>query len=210
MAKKAEGILRVACIGDSITRGGYWNNNFGGKLDSAAYEVMGFGVNGATGLASGLDGDEPRGYVNTEEYKLSLRCNPDIVIVMLGTNDSKGMNANRIKADGGEQYKKDMIGLIDSYKELSAEPQIFLALPATIYRDPGTGTGINDPALVEVILPLLREIAAETGAILIDVHTATQDSEGLFRDGVHPNDEGKARIATIVADAILENAETEE
>ena len=212
MARKKEGVLRVVCVGDSITRGEYWANNFGERLSAEDYEVMGCGVNGATGLKAGLDGSvpEPRGYLITEEYKLSLRYNPDIVVIMLGTNDSKGMNADRIREDGGEQYKKDMIELIDSYKALEADPQIFLALPATIYRDPGTGKGINDPALVELIIPLLLQVAEETGVILIDVHTPTQDCSALFPDGVHPSLDGKALLAQIVSDAILENAETEE
>lgn len=207
MSQKTEGILRVACIGDSITKGGYWQNWFGGRLDADKYEVIGFGVNGSTGLAAGFDGNYvPLGYVSTEEYKLSLRRNPDIVVIMLGTNDSKAMNADRIRADGGAQYKEDMIALIDSYRALSASPTVFLALPATVYRDPGTGVGINDPALTEVILPLLREVAAQTGAILIDVHTATADHSELFPDGVHPNAEGKDLIAQTVANAILEHA----
>ena len=208
MAQKTEGIVRIVCVGDSITKGGYWNNLFGGRLDASQYEVLGFGVNGATGLAAGYDGNMvPLGYVTTDEYTLSLRNNPDIVVIMLGTNDSKGMNANRIRADEGEQYKKDMIDLINSYKELPAAPKIFLALPATIYRDPGAGTGINDPALVEVILPLLETVAAETGAILIDVHTATQGKSEMFPDGVHPNADGKDLLAQIVAEAILGDAE---
>ena len=207
MSQKTEGILRIACVGDSITKGGYWQNLFGDRLASDAYEVMGFGVNGSTGLAAGFDGNYvPLGYVTTEEYKLSLRRNPDVVVIMLGTNDSKAMNADRIRADGGEQYKKDMIALIDSYKSLEASPTIFLALPATVYRDPGSGAGINDPALVEIILPLLREVAEQTGAILIDVHAATAEHPELFPDGVHPNAEGKDLLAETVANAILEHA----
>ena len=39
LAQKAEGIVRVVCIGDSITKGGYWNDRFGKNLDDT-YEVI--------------------------------------------------------------------------------------------------------------------------------------------------------------------------
>lgn len=201
--KKTEGVLRVVCVGDSITRGGYWQNNLDGNLDST-YEVIGLGVNGATGLAAGIDQGSPLAYVDQSEYSVSLRYNPDAVVVMLGTNDTKGVNYNKIRADGGEQYKKDMIALIESYQALDAEPQIFLALPPTVYRT-WTSEGINDRALEELLLELLRQIAAHTGATVIDTHTATAGQAELFPDGVHPNSDGKAVIARTVALAILEH-----
>ncbi|MBQ9784870.1 MAG: hypothetical protein IJW29_05155 [Clostridia bacterium] len=200
LGEKEEGVVRIICIGDSITRGGYWQNRMQGNLGDG-YEVIGLGVNGATGLAEGLDQGQPWAYILHDEYKESLRYNPDAVVIMLGTNDTKGPNYNKIKADGGAQYKADMIALINSYKALGSEPHIFLALPPTIYRA-WTASGINNEALDELLLQLLNEIAAETGATVIDTHTATADQAALFPDGVHPNADGKAVIAKTVADAV--------
>ncbi len=201
LAEKEEGVVRVLCVGDSITKGGYWQNGMQGNLDGT-YQVIGLGVNGATGLAEGLDQGRLWAYTLHGEYSESLRYNPDIVVIMLGTNDTKGSNYSKIKADGGAQYKADMIALIDSYKALEADPQIFLALPPTIYRA-WTSSGINNEALDEMLLDLLAEIAAETGAVVIDTHTATAGQAEKFPDGVHPNADGKAVIAKTVADAIL-------
>lgn len=203
LAEKTDGVTRVVCVGDSITKGGYWENRFADGLDST-YEVIGLGVNGATGLAEGLDQGKPWAYTIHDEYQLSLRYNPDIVVIMLGTNDTKGPNYKKIKADGGAQYKVDMTALIESYQALNAQPQIFLALPPTIYRE-WTSSGINNEALNEMLLSLLTEIAEETGAVVIDTHTATADLADYFPDGVHPNADGKNVIARTVADAILAN-----
>ena len=203
---KEEGITRVVCVGDSITAGGYWKNNLQGNLDSS-YEVLGFGVSGSTGFAAGFDSlATPKAYVNQPACAESLRTNADIVVIMLGTNDTKGYNYNRIKADGGAQYKKDMIALIEGYQAMGADPQIFLGLPPTIFRE-WTENGINDEALQELLIDLIKEIAAETDAIVVDVHTATADASAHFSDGVHPSDDtGRGLIAKAFADAILANA----
>ena len=200
LAEKEEGVVRVVCIGDSITKGGYWKDGFGGNLGEE-YEVIGLGVNGATGLAAGLDQGKPWAYTLHGEYETSLRYNPDVVVIMLGTNDSKGPNYQQITADGGAQYKADLLALIESYQALSAEPQILLALPPTVYRE-WTATGINNEALEEGIIPILLEIAEELSLPVIDTHTATADMKEAFPDGVHPSDDGKAVIAQTVADAI--------
>ncbi|MBQ9784081.1 MAG: SGNH/GDSL hydrolase family protein [Clostridia bacterium] len=200
---KEEGITRVVCVGDSITAGGYWKNNMQGYLDES-YEVLGFGVSGSTGLANGFDSYTiPKAYMYQPEHAESLRTNADVVVIMLGTNDTKGYNYSQITADGGEQYKKDIIALIDGYKAMGSNPQIFLGLPPTIFRE-WTENGINDEALDELLIDLLKEIATETGATVVDVHTATADASAHFSDGVHPSDDtGRALIAKAFADAIL-------
>ncbi len=50
-------VKRVACVGDSITKNGYWENNLQKSLSAERYEVKGFGVNGATALSAGIDND---------------------------------------------------------------------------------------------------------------------------------------------------------
>ncbi len=206
LAKKEEGITRVVCVGDSITEyNPYWENNMLGKLDES-YEVIGLGVSGSTGLASGIDGTDPKGYVIQDKYTQSLRYNPDIVVIMLGTNDTKPVNSDRIYADGGAQFKADMTAMVKAYQSLSADPQIYIALPATIYRDRNYASGINDGDLVDLIIPLLREVATENGCTVIDVHTATQNCNAHFTDGVHPTgEEGRNLIATPIAEAILKD-----
>ncbi len=202
---------RVICVGDSITAAStaYWNTNLMGKLDDS-YEVLGFGVSGSTALASGRDDGlalgEDYGFVTHDAYVQSLASDPDIVVIMLGTNDTKPVNSDRIYADNGVQFKADMIAMVKSYQELAGNPYVYIALPCTIYRERTSGSGMNDGDLVDLIIPLLIEVAEETGAGVIDVHTPTQNSSQYFSDGVHPSsDEGRDLIATAIAGKIIED-----
>ena len=86
--------IRVACVGNSITYGAFipdrdkWS--YPAQLQAYLgdeYEVRNFGVNGATLLHQG---DNP--YIKTNEYKQSQDFQPDIVLIKLGTNDSKSQN----------------------------------------------------------------------------------------------------------------------
>jgi len=195
--------IKVVCVGDSITNNGYWKNNLYGGLGDT-YEVVGLGVNGATGLLSGLDVGSPKPYMSQTFYQASLDYAPNAVVIMLGTNDSKPCNFDKIKADGGAQYKKDMIKLVDSYKALASEPVIFIALPPTVFRNNTAYEGISEASLTSLIIPILKQVASETGAIVIDTHTATKNAEAHFKDNVHPSDDaGRKLIADTVAAAIL-------
>ncbi|MBQ8415949.1 MAG: SGNH/GDSL hydrolase family protein [Clostridia bacterium] len=201
---------RILCVGDSITAGGYWKNNLQGYLDES-YDVYGLGVSGTTGLWTGVDlGFDPSGapysYVSKPEYALSKRYSADMVVIMLGTNDTKPENYEKITADNGAQFIADMTAMVKSYQELASAPKVFLALPATIYRDHAGGS-MSNVNLEELIIPSLEAVAEATGAILIDVHGATANAGEHFSDGVHPSDDtGRALIAEAVANAILDAA----
>ena len=86
--------MRVACIGDSITWGftivNRRKNTYPALLQKRLgpdYEVRNFGYNDASAR---FDADTP--YVKKSVYKKSLDWNPDVVLLMLGTNDTKKHN----------------------------------------------------------------------------------------------------------------------
>ena len=197
--------ITVACVGDSITKGGYWKEM--SYYLTKTYKVNGYGVSGSTGYAAGLDGTPPvpLAYVDQPAHTDAKNSKSDIYVIMLGTNDSKSMNADRIRADGGEQYKADMIAQINEYKALSSDPQIFIALPPVSFRLE-KDNGISNVNIETLIIPLLKSVAEETGAIIIDTHEATKGQSAAFPDGVHPNDDGKRLLAKTIAEAILANA----
>lgn len=202
--------VRVICVGDSITKNGYWEHNLLGALPQN-YTVEGFGVNAATALRDGMKNDgTPMGYVGTEVYADSLKTAPDIVVIMLGTNDAKPVNWDGI-ADNPRRFIADTAALVRTYQQLGSAPTVFLALPPTVHKPYST---ITEEALVQKVIPALRQAAEDTGALLIDTHTATKDAEEHFKDGVHPSDDvGRKRIADAVAAAItayVDAQETEE
>ena len=202
--------VRVICVGDSITKNGYWEHNLLGALPQN-YTVEGFGVNAATALRDGMKNDgTPMGYVGTEVYADSLKTAPDIVVIMLGTNDAKPVNWDGI-ADNPRRFIADTVALVRTYQQLGSAPTVFLALPPTVHKPYST---ITEEALVQKVIPALRQAAEDTGALLIDTHTATKDAEEHFKDGVHPSDDvGRKCIADAVAAAItayVDAQETEE
>ena len=88
-----------------------------------AYWVKNFGVSARTLLNKG---DNP--YMNEKAYQDALAFNPNIVVIKLGTNDSKSFNW-KYKAD----FTKDLQTMVDAFKALPAQPKfIFVILPKPI------------------------------------------------------------------------------
>lgn len=194
--------IKVACVGDSIT---YGSNGHGGRVDAAerypaqlqkllgsGYEVQNFGVSGACMLNAGTDNkNNEKGYVNQQEYINSQNYQPDIVVIMLGTNDSKALNWET----GNTQYMDDALALIDSYEALDARPAVYLATSPTVLAGSNT-YGIQGGVVHSEIVSLQKQIALAAGAGFIDVHKATQSAtEAQFPDKVHGNVDGYALIA---------------
>ncbi len=212
--------LKIACVGDSITaqNPAYWsqvhaNISTSGKtgymqgyLSNTNYEVKGYGVSGATALFKGVDyvnsaTNGPKAYVDQPAYENSLKYGADIVVIMLGTNDSKNVNWPYY----GDEFLENYIRIIRSYQDSASKPMVFVALPPTVYSE-NRWQGISNPIIEQEIIPALREAAAVTGAIVIDTHTATKNAAEHFSDGVHPSTpEGKALIGEAIAKAIIKD-----
>lgn len=92
--------IRVSCIGDSITVGVCSSNgmNYPNILQTLLgpnYIVQNFGNSGHTMLKNGLCGPPPAGncsYWGTPQWAAAQASTPDIVTIMLGTNDAKNFN----------------------------------------------------------------------------------------------------------------------
>ena len=191
-----EEVIRVACVGDSITFGaGVENrgqNNYPkvlGRLLGAGYETRNFGVNGATLLKKG---DKP--YWKTGAFKAATGFKPHIVIVKLGTNDSKPQNWKH-KA----QYAADLAALADHFASLPTRPKIWLCKPAPVYRD---RWGINEKAVKGEVIPLLEGVAKKKKLPIIDLYKALSGIKQHFPDGIHPNAKGAEILARAVYQAI--------
>lgn len=116
---------KVACIGDSITWGftllNPWKQSYPSLLQNLlgdAYEVRNYGYNDASVR---FDADTP--YVRKGVYRKSLDWNPDIVLVMLGSNDTKKRNWNP------EVFRRDYRKLVESYQSLPSNPRVVLIAP---------------------------------------------------------------------------------
>jgi acyl-CoA thioesterase-1 len=186
---------KIACVGDSITYG-YGLPSPGQQsypavlqtLVGSTHTVRNFGTSGCTLLKQG---DKP--YWNDANFAASDAFKPDVVIVMLGTNDAKPQNWSH-KAS----FATDYASLIDHYRNLGA--LVYVAVPPPVY--PPGAFDINPDVLSGEIVPLVRQIAASAGAPLIDVFAALSGKASLFPDTVHPNAEGAQVIAQTAAAAL--------
>ena len=190
--------VRVACIGNSITFGAGIRNRSRDSYPSVlarmlgdSYWVKNFGVSARTMLNKG---DHP--YMNEPAYKNALAFNPNIVVIKLGTNDSKSFNW-KYKAD----FMKDAQTMIDAFKGLPSQPKIYLCYPSKAYL---TGDGINDDIISKEIIPMIKKLAKKNDLSVIDLHTAMVGMPELFPDRIHPNEKG----AQVMAKAVYQSIST--
>lgn len=194
----AAGDVKVACIGNSITDGS--GIDMASQLGYPAmlrkqlgrgYEVRNFGVSGRT-MVNG--GDRP--YTREAAWQDAKGYNPNIVIIKLGTNDTKPGNREVME----RSYVKDYQAMIDTLKALPSKPKIYLCTPIPAVK---STWGISDSVIVNFQIPAIRKLARKNKLQVIDLHTLfTEPEKNMQSDGIHPNEKGAAKIAEIVAEAL--------
>ncbi len=190
---------RIACVGDSITYGYSISNRNRNSYPAQLGEMLGnqwsvrnFGVSGATLLEKG---DNP--YLETLEFNLAHEFKPNVVVILLGTNDSIPVNW-RYKSN----YIKDYIALINSFKRIDSNPNIWICYPVPVYSKP---LSTSDRIIRNEIIPMINMIASQTNVKIIDLYKPFSNKQHLFPDFVHPNAEGLEIIAKEVFNAIISN-----
>lgn len=199
---------RVACVGDSITYGYGLKDRARdaypvvlGEWLGAGWDVRNFGYSGATLLKQG---DRP--YFKQRVHDRALEFKPDIVVIMLGTNDSKHRDDGSLDAANAVdnwQYKtnyvRDYEALIGELHQANPDVKVYVCLPTPCF--PGRW-GINDKTIHNEIIPMVRQVAKESNAKVIDLYTALSGKSDLFPDTVHPNAEGARLMAAAVYHAL--------
>ena len=196
-------VIKIACIGNSITYGSGIKNQLRdaypfvlGRMMGDGYETRNFGVSGATLLRNGN-----RPYWKTDAYPKAKEYKPDIVIIKLGSNDSKPVH----KAIWG-QFENDLNNIVDTFRMLSSHPKIYLCYPAPAI---GIGNfGITDSILEQIIIPSIKKVVENKKTELIDLHAALTGQDSLFPDRIHPNPAGAELIAKTVYKALTGNEGT--
>jgi acyl-CoA thioesterase I len=190
---------RLAAVGDSITYGlgigNRFRNSYPAQLENmlgAQWAVGNFGKNGATLLSRG---DRP--YIESGQYADALEFKPDIVIIMLGTNDSKPQNKQY-----RDEFLKDYLELINSFQSLESKPLICLCYPVPSF---GGFYRIDDNVLLNEIIPVVETVAERSGVPVIDLYSVLSSRGDLFPDSVHPDREGALIIAGKVYSFLREN-----
>ena len=188
--------IRVACVGDSITFGMGSKVPYPThlqKLLGPQWTVGNFGVSGRTLMRSG---DLP--WWNEPAFQQSQDFAPDVVIIMLGTNDTKPHNwAHK------DDFVSDYSDLIDLFDALPGDQEIYICRPCPV-PEPGHW-GITEPVIQEQI-PLIDKLAEEKGIGVIDMHAALANHPELLPDRVHPNAAGSLLMAKAAFTALTGGA----
>jgi lysophospholipase L1-like esterase len=194
--------IKIACIGDSITQGAGVDNSgvnaypvVLGRLLGTNYQTSNFGVSGRTLLRKG---DSP--IWKETAFRNATNSAPDIVTIKLGTNDSKPYNW-RFK----DQFATDLRDMIDLFAGLPSHPRILVCLPVPAY---GVNFDISPDVIKNEVIPILKQVAQEKGAMVVDLYSPLSGRPELFADNIHPNAAGAAIIARTLHAAVLASART--
>jgi lysophospholipase L1-like esterase len=158
------------------------------------YQVLNYGHSSRTLLRSG---DYP--YPSSSFFAASLKSSPAIVLIMLGTNDSKPQNWKSV------DYEQEFVELFGMYRDLPCHPVVYLLAPPTAFVRKGkdeVAFKISNVIIENEIIPIIKNVAEKMNAPIIDVFSATKDHPEYFPDGVHPNAVGNKAIAEIVFNAL--------
>lgn len=189
--------VKVACVGDSITAlPSSWCGTLSTKLGSG-YMVMNFGVSG-TNLAKNV----AQPYWNSAQFTPSHTFAPNIVIIMLGTNDSFDRSWPSAESHFVADYKE----LIDTYTSLASKPKPYIIIPTPIGTSP---FGHSGELLEAEVIPLIKQVAMEKMVPTIDGFTlfgGAMFDTSLFSasDQVHPNAAGQKKLGEEVYRVLME------
>ena len=201
--------VRVACIGNSITDGHgidmsdvkAWPGQLQ-KLLGDGYVVKNYGRSGRTLLQKG---DQP--IWKEQAWRDALAFKADVVVIKLGTNDSKPQNWD------AQAYESDLRLMIDQLNpkvpvlnkkgkptkkmQRSEKPRIILCTPVPAYKP---SWNISDSVIVNSISPIINKVAQEENLEVIDLHSIFNNADGkaMQGDGIHPTEVGDAQIAKAV------------
>ncbi len=194
--------IRVACIGNSITYGAGIKNRDSlsypaqmGRILGEKWVVQNFGISGATLLKKG---DKP--YWKQPRLSDAMAFAPDVVVIKLGTNDSKPQNW-KFK----DEYVSDYLKLVDTLQAMPLHPVIFVCLPVPAYA---SKWGISDSIINVDVIPMVKSVAKQRKLKVIDLNTVLQNHAELFPDKIHPNAEGAGLMAEKIASELTKSSKS--
>ncbi len=181
---------KVACIGDSLTRGYLLENttdSYPSQLQKALgsdYEVRNFGY-----TASYVIDDGPIEYVKTEVYPDSVAYDADVLVFMFGANDIRAYDWTP------KYFENQYAEVVDRYLTSNKQHKIYFIIPPEA-RDEYFGLQRN------AVEPTLK-LAARYGATVIDSYNlAIGHPEYYMTDKVHLYGTFYGKLASLVAQSM--------
>ena len=182
--------IRIACIGNSITYGAGIKDPVKDSYPAVLqrmlgdeYKVVNFGVSGSCLLSK-----NSYAYRNFPRFEEAKSYQPDIVLIKLGTNDSKEKNIPIFS-----ELEVDLSNMVDEFKQLDSKPEVILLYPVPVFRF--IEGGINDTILRKIIIPAIAGVAKAKKLKIVDLYKVLSDKPQCYTDKVHPNEAGAILIA---------------
>lgn len=185
--------VRIASVGDSLTAASY-PSQLQAMLGSH-YLVMNFGEAG-----NEMQRHVHASYWESTKFKQALDSAPDIVLIMLGTNDARfGHWLN-----DGRTYVADYVAMIEKFKALPSTPTIYTMIPPPQIKY----HKVYNQTVVNHVLPsLIWQINQEADLPYepIDIFSSlggvddVSHPEWFNFDGIHLSSDGYEQIALTVA-----------
>ena len=133
-------------------------------------------------------------YMNQTAFKTAEDFDPEIVVIMLGTND-----ANPEIAHSEDNFESDYVQLISSFEGLNGDQLIWVVKSPPIFSN---NSSYNNTYLADNVLPQVDNVADQLNLPTVNIYSAFGNHSEYFMDGVHPNPDGASLIASNVYDAI--------
>ena len=151
-------------------------------------------------------GDQP--IWNEQAWRDAVAFKADVVIIKLGTNDSKPENWQH-----ADEFEADLRAMIDQLNpkvpvlnkkgkmQRSAKPRIILCTPIPAYKP---SWNISDSVIVNQIIPIINKVAQDEHLEVIDLHSIFNNADGkaMQADGIHPTEAGDSQIARAVFEVV--------
>ena len=202
LSTTARKVVRVACVGNSITYGtGIANREQDAypaqlqRMLGKDYVVGNFGKPGATLLRHGH-----RPYFQQTEFRDAMQFKGDIAVIHLGINDTDPRNWCNFR----DEFVGDYVALMDSLRQANPKVRIILSRLTPIrYDHPrfDSGTELWRREISETI----DRIAASQGVELIDFYQPLIAHPDWLSDGIHPDSRGAKALAETVYKGITGN-----
>lgn len=195
----ARRIIKVACVGNSITYGtGVANREqkaypvvLQGLLGKG-YQVENFGKPGATLLRRGH-----RPYFAQPEFRAALQFRPDIAVIHLGINDTDPRNWPNYR----DEFIPDYLALIDSLRAVNPHVRILVARLTPIGVDhPRFDSGTRKWR--EEISEAVQQVAEIARVEWIDFYAPLVPHPDWLPDAVHPDARGADVLAKVAYSGI--------
>lgn len=204
-------LIKVACVGDSITHGSTSDDI--NKYNYPVYlqRLLGYDYyvekHGAPGIS--MAAADPYAYVNfSSMYSATQALRPDVVIIMLGTNDCNPYDAAKdwSNPSRARSFTASANAMVKAYRRKNKDVQIYFMTPPTVPSSTAWNSNVKDYAV-----PLVTQAATDNECYLIDIYTwSTRNTKVFAADGLHPKNETYGDLAQAVYDGLKDTVKKPE